>query len=152
LRARPLILWGLLAGCYAPERTECQVRCSDTGTCPWGMTCSAGLCASVGQTCESARAPKPVVAACNGSDPPRCRSERQIERCGQEGAWVAQAACGDSAVCSDGACVECSPGLAQCTTGEAFRSCSEAGTWLPSVTCPPGWPLCKLGACVPRCF
>lgn len=47
-----LVLVGAASACYSPQFKDCELRCSQAGTCPVGLSCVAGVCRAGGETGE----------------------------------------------------------------------------------------------------
>ncbi len=123
-------LCGLFVGCYTPERTDCQIRCDDSGRCPWDMTYSSGLCATASKACPPETGPAPAPARKESrciSGTRRCASTNRIERCDEDGSWLPEAGCEGGSVCVAGDCRVCAEGMQRCSDSGHVRRCVATG-------------------------
>jgi hypothetical protein len=110
--------------------------------CDGGTSCGAECC--VDRAC--------VAGACTGVCAPgqtQCVGT-VVEQCDSSGLWQNQTTCsGATPVCWNGACAECSPGVAQCTTTNGAQTCGASGTWGPVTAC--SGQTCVVGVCTGVC-
>ena len=128
-----LLLIGLaaLAGCYAPELTDCRVRCGPGDSCPAELACRDGFCVHPGLDggCSA-----PCAVDCTPGAA-RC-GDGGVERCAEAGdcpTWSAESAC-------TGATPVCVASLARCGCDD--RACAAShqdcdGMSGACVTCAP---------------
>ena len=135
--------------CTAGERrcdgSDNIETCSEDGmswegeACPAGEQCDADQQACTEQVC--------TAGVFDG-----CTEEGLVRHCNASGTGWTEDSCPDGGVCEQGGCtqVECQSGVTRCFGPEQYETCSEAGVYAPSGTCPVGTE-CFDGQCEELC-